>query len=82
MPSSVSVDANGDATVLIEESKETADNVDAAAAAVVGASVAGTPPVDALVPPTEEQAAAAEEVVAATMVNDPASHFVDSSVDL
>jgi hypothetical protein len=82
MPSSAEVDANGGATVLIEESKEATDDADAiAAAAVVDASVTATP-VDAVVPPTEEQTAAAEAVVSATMVSDPTSHLVDGSIDV
>lgn len=69
MPSSVNVDANGRSTVLIDGSKEVADEAVAAAAAVVDASV-NSPPVDAVVQTTDEHAAAAASV-AASLVADP-----------
>eukprot|EP00977_Amphora_coffeiformis_P002608 scaffold486_cov152-Amphora_coffeaeformis.AAC.1 len=70
MPSTVNVDANGRSTVLIDGSKEVADEAVAAAAAVVDASV-NSPPVDAVVQTTEEQTAAAAAVAAASLVADP-----------
>ena len=70
MPSTVNVDANGRSTVLIDGSKEVAEEAVAAAAAVVDASV-NSPPVDAVVQTTEEQTAAAAAVAAASLVADP-----------
>ena len=70
MPSTVNVDANGRSTVLIDGSKEVAEEAVAAAAAVVDASV-NSCPVDAVVQTTEEQTAAAAAVAAASLVADP-----------
>lgn len=81
MPSTVNVDANGRSTVLIDGSKEVADEAIAAAAAVVDASV-NAPPVDAVVQTTDEQTAAAAAVAAAGLVADPTADLPSSGVDV
>lgn len=78
MPSTVNVDANGRSTVLIDGSKEVADEAIAAAAAVVDASV-NAPPVDAVVQTTDEQTAAAAAVAAAGLVADPTADLPNSA---
>ena len=80
MPSTVNVDANGRNTVLIDSSKEVADEAVAAAAAVVDASV-NSPPVDAVVQTTEEHLSAASVVAAASLVVDPTAGL-SGSVDV
>ena len=80
MPSTVNVDANGRNTVLIDSSKEVADEAVAAAAAVVDASV-NSPPVDAVVQTTEEHLSAASVVATASLVADPTAGL-SGSVDV
>ena len=77
MPSTVNVDANGRSTVLIDGSKDVADEAVAAAAAVVDASV-NAPPVDTVVQTTEEQTAAAAAVAAAGLVADPTANLSEA----